>query len=226
MICPHCNTGIRFEISGSSACYVDNLHLNQGYDVAHGFCPECKDFIVVLRRGSIWTQYNGNDAYHEMGEVRSTEVLHPSNRTERVLPDEVPLNYRRDFSESALTLAISPRASAALSRRILQHIFHSEPQINANSLAAEIERFIHLPGVPSQLTEAIDAIRNIGNFAAHPLKDSQTGLVIDVEPGEAEWLLDVLEAMFDFVFVQPTRLRQRKAQLNAKLSAAGKPPMK
>jgi Domain of unknown function (DUF4145) len=226
MICPHCNTGIRFEISGSSAVYIDDLHPKEGYDVTHGFCSECKGFTVLLRRGAYWTQYNGNDAVHEMAEVRSAQVLYPAKQGERPLPDEVPLNYRRDFSEASRTLAISPMASAALSRRILQHLFHDELQIKHNSLAAEIEQFIKRSGVPSQLTDAIDAIRNVGNFAAHPLKDSQTGMVIEVEPGEAEWLLDVLEAMFDFVFVQPTRLRQRKTQLNAKLSAAGKPPMK
>ena len=31
------------------------------------------------------------------------------------------------------------------------------------------------------------------NFAAHPIKSMHTGEVIEVEPGEAEWLLDTLE---------------------------------
>ena len=80
--------------------------------------------------------------------------------------------------------------------------------------------------VPSHLSEAIDAVRNIGNFAAHPLKDTQTGAIADVEPGEAEWLLDVLESLFEFVFVQPKRLALKKKQLNDKLAKLGKPKMK
>ena len=47
-----------------------------------------------------------------------------------------------------------------------------------------------------------------------------------VEPGEAEWTLDVLDGLFDFYYVQPAVLAARKAALNAKLASAGKPPTK
>jgi hypothetical protein len=46
------------------------------------------------------------------------------------------------------------------------------------------------------LASAVDAVRNVGNFAAHPIKSKSTGDVLDVEPGEAEWLLDALERLF------------------------------
>lgn len=45
---------------------------------------------------------------------------------------------------------------------------------------------------------------------------------MDVEPGESEWNLDVLEALFDHVFVQPEVLRKKRDALNAKLKEAGK----
>lgn len=38
----------------------------------------------------------------------------------------------------------------------------------------------------------LDAVRNIGNFAAHTQKSTVTGAILDVVPGEAEWNLDVL----------------------------------
>jgi hypothetical protein len=69
-------------------------------------------------------------------------------------------------------------------------------------------------------------VRLIGNFAAHPIKSKSSGEIVDVEPGEAEWNLDVLESMFDFYFVQPQVLAQKKTALNKKLSDAGKPLMK
>jgi len=47
-----------------------------------------------------------------------------------------------------------------------------------------------------------------------------------VEPEEAEWNLDVLESLFDFYFVQPSRLQQKREKLDRKLQDAGKPPMK
>jgi len=80
--------------------------------------------------------------------------------------------------------------------------------------------------LPGYLADAIDAIRVVGNFAAHPVKSKDTGQIIAVEPGEAEWLLDVLVGLFDFFFVQPERLNRRREALNDKLRAAGRPLLK
>ncbi len=58
------------------------------------------------------------------------------------------------------------------------------------------------------------------------MKSTSTGEILPVEPGEAEWNLDVLEALFDFYYVQVAVAAKKKAALNAKLADAGKPPMK
>src|SRR6202022_3137311 len=57
---------------------------------------------------------------------------------------------------------------------------------------------------------------------SHPMKRTHTGEILDVEPGEAEWSLDVLEAQFDFYFVQPAQLQKKRDELSKKLAAAGK----
>jgi hypothetical protein len=41
-------------------------------------------------------------------------------------------------------------------------------------------------------------IRTVGNFAAHRIKSTNTGEVVDVEPGEAEHLLNALEELLDY----------------------------
>jgi hypothetical protein len=46
--------------------------------------------------------------------------------------------------------------------------------------------------------------------------------VIDVEPEEAAWCLEILEEMFDHYYVKPAHAEARKAALDAKLTAAGK----
>jgi hypothetical protein len=155
----------------------------------------------------------------------SYEIIYPKFPVKN-LDAEIPDIYKKDFLEAFKVLQISPKASAALSRRILQHIFREELGINEKSLAKEIDEFLQKTDVPSGLREIVDAIRNVGNFAAHPLKDTNTGQIVEVEEGEAEWLLEVNEALFDFVFVQPRRLEERKNNLNAKLALLGKPPMK
>jgi hypothetical protein len=49
---------------------------------------------------------------------------------------------------------------------------------------------------------------------------------MDVEPGEAEWLLQTLSSLFDHLFVQPARLAIQRALLDHKLVEAGKPPLR
>ena len=74
------------------------------------------------------------------------------------------------------------------------------------------------------LAESIDSIRNVGNFAAHPIKSTNSGAILPVEPEEAEWNIDVIEGLFDFYFVQPAKVATKKAKLDKKLKDAGKLP--
>lgn len=108
---------------------------------------------------------------------------------------------------------------------MLQQILRDEFQIQKKDLYQEIEEFIQRQGVPSYIADSVDAVRNIGNFAAHPLKSKQTGEIMDVEDGEAEWLLNVLDALFDYTFVQPIKLQERQDSLNTKLRELGKGEM-
>jgi hypothetical protein len=120
----------------------------------------------------------------------------------------------------------SPKASAALSRRCLQHILRENAGVKDGNLAREIQQVLDSKQLPTHLAENLDAVRNIGNFAAHPQKSTNTGEIQPVEVGEADWSLDVIEQLFDFYFVQPARSKLKRAALDAKLQAAGKPPMK
>jgi hypothetical protein len=99
-------------------------------------------------------------------------------------------------------------------------------RVKRKDLAKEIQEVIDSGKLPSHLAESIDAIRNIGNFAAHPIKSTSTGEIVDVVPGEADWNLDVLDGLFDFYFVQPAILAKKRDALNTKLASAGKPPVK
>lgn len=58
------------------------------------------------------------------------------------------------------------------------------------------------------------------------MKSTNTGEILPVEREEAEWNLDVLEALFDFYCVQHVRLQKKKDELNSKLKEAQKPLMK
>jgi hypothetical protein len=225
-VCPKCGVAIKLEISGSSNVYGmhHSSHQQYGYDIAHGFCPNCNELIVLRRFGPYWQNNpNDEDSWELMPERE--EVIFPHTKLKSVDP-EVPERYKENFLEARDILARSPKASAAISRRLLQDILENHFKLKAHKLADEIDLFLKLPEIPSYLSQQIDAIRNIGNFAAHPLKDTSTGEVLDVEPGEAEWLLGTIDALFDFAFVQPKRMEELRKKLNLKLNMVGKPPMK
>jgi hypothetical protein len=172
-----------------------------------------------------WQHSDDDDGSREL-HPENEEVIFPLGRRRKPIEPEVPDRYKNEFLEALAVLDISAKASAAISRRLLQDIIQNHYRLKAGSLAAEIDQFLALPDLPSALVGQVDAVRIVGNFAAHPLKETNTGAVMDVEPGEAEWLIGTLEALFDFAFVQPKRLEEMRNKLNAKLAAAGKPPMK
>ena len=152
-------------------------------------------------------------------------IVHPRAPSRTPLPDDVPESFAGDYREACLVLADSPKASAALSRRCLQNLLRDKGGVKPSDLSKEIDKVIASGALPSHLVKGLDAVRNIGNFAAHPMKSTNTGEVVEVEPGEAEWSLDVLEGLFDFYFVQPAILQRKRDALNQKLADAGKPQM-
>jgi hypothetical protein len=148
--------------------------------------------------------------------------LYPSNIV-RIPPSEVPKEIQEDFLEAASVLSISEKASAALSRRCLQNLLTDRGH-KGKDLNDQIGKV--LKDLPSRIGENLDAIRNIGNFAAHPMKYQSTGLIVDVEPQEAEWNLDVLEDLFDYYYVQPKKAADKRKKLDEKLKSLGKPLLK
>jgi len=175
-------------------------------------CPTCHRLVVKL----VNTQ---------SGETRET-IVRPKALSRAPLSPYVPEPYASDYREACIVLADSPKASAALSRRCLQGLIRDHFGIKRRDLSEEIDDLLASSRLPSYIGTAIDAIRNIGNFSAHPLKSTNSGAIVEVEPGEAEWCLDVLESLFDFCFVQPAILTAKRSALNQKLADAGKPPMK
>ena len=180
-------------------------------------CPSCKKLIVklkVLRFGGL------------KGSSSQEYLVRPKAISRAPLPSEVPPEFANDYKEACLIIAASPKASAALSRRCLQNILREKAETTKKDLFDQIQEVIDSKKLPSYLSEDLDAVRNIGNFGAHPIKSKRTGEIIEVKPGEAEWNLNILEQLFDFYFVQPEISRKKRENLNKKLKDAGKPQMK
>jgi Domain of unknown function (DUF4145) len=155
--------------------------------------------------------------------------IHPAGSNRGPVPIDVPMPIAVDYNEAAIVLPFSPKASAALSRRCLQGVLQQAGYLQRD-LAVQIDAALAeidaRKALPTGVHSTLDAIRNFGNFSAHPITDLTTLQVVEVEDHEAEYCLDVLDALFDHYYVRPAEANRRRVALNAKLSAAGKPPSK
>lgn len=221
MKCPHCRVAFH-EVPTYASLGRDS----DGRWVAKTVeCPACKKLIISLLGGSNLT-VNPAHPHQYSGSVTTVSLVRPKAALRPACPPEVPDDLAADYNEACLVLGDSPKASAALSRRCLQHLLREHGKVKRSNLNSEIDEILERGDLPSQLASAIDAVRQVGNFAAHPMKSERTGEVLAVEPGEADWILDTLEALFDFYFVQPAALQAKREKLNAKLEEAGKLPLK
>lgn len=192
--------------------YGGTSFLDFGYRIM--ICPECSSPLVQVSS----EESTGNWV-----------TFFPSGANRGPVPPEVPSTIASEYIEACNVLHISAKASAALSRRCLQSILRAHGYKDKD-LAKEIDLLLNetdtTKAIPSSLRDTVDAVRNFGNFSAHPIDDKTTLQIIDVEPEEAEWCLEIIEEMFQHFYVRPAQSAARKAALNAKLSQAGKPPAK
>ena len=112
-------------------------------------------------------------------------MVWPKGTSRAPVSMEVPPEIVEDYKEACLVLSDSPKASAALSRRCLQNLLRTAAGVKHGDLNSEIQQVLDAGKLPAQIAEDIDAVRHIGNFAAHPNKSNSTGEVVPVEPQEA-----------------------------------------
>jgi hypothetical protein len=217
MKCPNCLVEMHagWQIQNVQPDVVTNT-TNSTWRIRSTICPACQKLTIQLGVGA-----NNNSSH-----LDGIRTVQPKGLSRPPLSPDIPAKFADDYREAVAVFDDSAKASAALSRRCLQLIIREHVGIKKADLAKEIDALLDQKSLPSHLGDAIDGVRNIGNLAAHPTKSTNTGEIVDVEPGEAEWLLDTLEGLFDFYFVQPAILQKKKDELNKKLKDLGKPPMK
>ncbi len=231
MKCPHCSVAIhedwhwgRFRfgpipIPGRQSSALGPMDSNSDTDHQWSWqatvCPACREPIIRIGIDSMQKEF-----WH---------LVYPRFPVRAPIDDAVPELFRKDYVEACNVLPISPKASAALSRRVLQAILKDRGYSSTN-LARQIEVVLNesdtSKALPESIRSTVDAVRNFGNFAAHPITELTSLQVIDVEPEEAEWCLEIVEALFEHYYATPAKEKERLARLNSNLKRAGKLPAK
>ena len=176
-------------------------------------------YIIGLRRATPTTALGravGPPAPHET----PNEIQVYPRAVTRPVPAEVTEPYASYYRDACVALVDSPKASAMLSHLCLQAILHDKTKGKPEKRRAGINEVVKSSGLPRHIPEVfLDAVRHFRDIAAHPD-------VGEVNADEAEFCLDVLDALFDFYFVQQPRFVARKAALDAKSRAIAKSPRK
>ena len=233
MKCPHCTVVIQpnWNKGNINIPSLDELrpedygYSRPGHQIETGWswaatrCPSCTKVIINIEL---------IDVDYPSIPLRQLLAI-PRFPERKSVDDAVPEAFRADYSEACGVLDISAKASAALSRRILQGIL-TDQGYKCDNLARQIDSVLDESDptkvLPSHIRETVDAVRHFGNFAAHPITEETSLQIIDVEAEEAEWCLEIIVALFDHYYVTPARARERREQLNQKLAQAGRKPAK
>lgn len=205
MICPYCGIGVSINFKEKN--YViptENDDYEDGYGQLSGFCPECNKYIVLVQHGEC--NYIGSELYLE--NIDFQEQVYPKFSYKKNLDKCIPEKYFKLFREAESVLELSPRASATLSRYLLQMILHENLKIKKKNLEEEITALESKTDIPSTLITMLQIVRKIANFGAHPKKSTNSNEIIDVETGEANIMLDLINELFDYIFIKPQKQKE------------------
>ena len=180
------------------------------------FCPHCKAKTTFVNHGpnigwqgrahTIWECHDCGGVVYARGTTGSDDVeLYPSVRSEA--PDDYPPDVQENFSEALRSLNVNnPRAAVVMARAALQAATR-EQGANGDNLKQEIEDLAARHVIPEALRDWAHELRDGGNLVAHPEPDKK------VEMQDAEELMALAESIFEYLYVVPKEVEQRRGRL-------------
>jgi hypothetical protein len=218
--CPHCETPVVMNDNRIETGYAMTESSMQPVEGRRWLraklmvCPNpiCRMTTVTATLHDVGKDHVGNWV---AGSVLNKWQLVPWGKA-KAFPDFVPAAIREDYAEACAIKDLSPKAAATLARRAVQGIIRNYWGITKSRLIDEIkalEAMVGTNGVTQETVNNIDAVREVGNIGAHMEKD--VDLIIDVDPDEAELLIQLVESLIDETYVERNRRQERSKALLA-----------
>ena len=136
---------------------------------------------------------------------------------ERAQPDYIPAKARMAYHQACVTLKVSPRASAALSRSCLQILirdFWSLTPAHQKTLETELNRIA--PKLTPETLASIDAVRKFGKIDSYLQED--VDYMVNASELEASLLIALVEVLFEDWYVDRRRRQGRADTLQEIIS--------
>jgi hypothetical protein len=171
---------------------------------------KCQKTTLMVGLHEVAKDNLGNSIQGEL--IRHWQLVPWGNA--KVFPDFVPLAIREDYAEACAIKDLSPKAAATLARRAVQGIIRNFWGITKARLIDEIralEAMVGSNGITQETVDNIDAVREVGNIGAHMEKD--VDLIIDVDPAEADLLIQLVESLIEDTYVERNRRQERRKAL-------------
>jgi hypothetical protein len=188
-----------------------------GYQLEAVICTneDCKKLSLVFDLFE-FDGFDRNGNYKKPRLVHQWSLLPTSSAKPQ--PEYIPEPLRHDYEEACAIRDLSPKASATITRRCIQGIIRDFCRITKKRLIDEIKELRRLvdaseapAGVQADTVDAIDHVRQIGNIGAH--MEADVNVIIDVDPDEAQVLIELAELLFDEWYVAREERTQRLAKL-------------
>jgi hypothetical protein len=166
--------------------------------------PGCRRFSVIASLHHL--EVNGKRTYTGK-HIKTWALVPPSSALS--FPIAIPQHILEDYQEACLTIELSPKVAAALSRRCLSAMLRDYWQVQPGSLSDE---FRQIKGTADPLTwEAIESVRNRGMTGTR--MESEGAEIFDTEPGEAELLIGLIETLIEDWYVTREERRKRLTEI-------------
>lgn len=230
--CPHCGVeGVSFHKYGyayespsgrTSGAMVPGIRTPIS-GVAVGWCGKCKGLVI----GACHITYEPAATPRPSAMLNEPQIQTKTVGTllwpTPVAPDKAPANLdssiRQDYDEARRVLDSSPQAAAALARRCLQQVLREKLKVKEGRLEEEIDQACHKDDLSKPARSALDHVRKLGNWAAHPAKDC-ADVLIRVTPSEATYTLRALEMCFHDLYIAPTEIAAMEESIRMKKAGA------
>lgn len=204
--CPFCNTDQTVTGKGRQVAFADlslpNAEGPRRLVTKFVVCPNSRCGQFSLNASLHTLEIAGNRAY--TGKHLKTWALVPTSQA-RSFPVALPERVIEDYREACLTLELSPKVSAALSRRCLSEILRDFWRVQPGALNDE---FRQIKGTADPLTwEAIESVRKSGMIGAR--MESEGAEIRETEPGEAKLLIGLIETLIQDWYVSRDERRKR-----------------
>lgn len=179
--CPHCHkhtslTPAPVIYKANSYEYTTGAFWEKAYQVTWwiGVCNACDEPVLVLNRGD---------------KVYPTPLPKPSEQ-------DIPAEIRADLDEAKICFSAGAyRAAAVMARRTMQ-VAAIEKGATGDKLVAQVHELKQAGKITADLKEWADAVRWVGNDAAHP-----TGSPVTKD--DAEDVLHLAEQFLHVLYVAP-----------------------